>query len=565
MLLRTNQELFVKDAIQALNTHRSTLGIGPTGFGKTVVLSAVIGRMLANSNLKTCVLAHRDELTFQNEEKFKRVNPNISTSIVDGSTKCWDGQVIFAMVQTLALEKNITEAPKIDFLVIDEAHHATASTYQKIIEEFRDRNPDLLLFGVTATPIRNDKGLLKKVFGNICHVIKLQELIKYGYLVPPRTFIIDLGIQKELFNLRKAGVEYDMDEVAELMDCVASNQKVVEEWQKYAGDRKTVVFCSTISHAQNVTIAFREARIKAALITGELNKEERQAIFKQMDNDVIQVIVNVAVLTEGWDYQPISCVVLLRPCSFKGTMIQMVGRGLRTVDHNIYPRVQKQDCIVLDFGTSVLTHGSLEQDINTARKKKDLETERENKICNRCDYPNPPSAKYCELCGDALFTASLLDDEKLVIDDFVMTEVDLLKQSNFWYVDVNSRLKVANSFNAMVVVKKCENKNYIALGTLYDKDTKKVKEVKLLCNHTAKEQALAAANDFMNLNETSDNCFKSKKWLKEEPSEKQRKWLTERYLNKNFSKYEAGCLLAVKFNRHKLNEVSQICNETINL
>ncbi|NPB73705.1 helicase, partial [Shigella sonnei] len=71
----------------------------------------------------------------------------------------------------------------------------------------------------------------------------------------------------------------------------------------------------------------------------------------------IHVIVNVAVLTEGWDHPPTSCVVLLRPSSYKSTMIQMVGRGLRTVDPEEHPGIVKTDCVVLDFGTSSLTHG----------------------------------------------------------------------------------------------------------------------------------------------------------------------------------------------------------------
>ncbi|SMG64241.1 [similarity to] type III restriction enzyme, res subunit, partial [methanotrophic bacterial endosymbiont of Bathymodiolus sp.] len=77
-----------------------------------------------------------------------------------------------------------------------------------------------------------------------------------------------------------------------------------------------------------------------------------------------QVIVNVSVLTEGWDHPPTDCVILLRPSSYKSTLIQMIGRGLRTVDPVEHPNVTKTDCIVLDFGTSTLLHGSLEQDVN---------------------------------------------------------------------------------------------------------------------------------------------------------------------------------------------------------
>ena len=83
-----------------------------------------------------------------------------------------------------------------------------------------------------------------------------------------------------------------------------------------------------------------------------------------LENGDMQVVVNVAVLTEGFDAPPVSCVVLTRPCSFKATMVQMIGRGLRTVDQEEFPGVIKTDCIVMDFGTSVLTHGEIDDSVD---------------------------------------------------------------------------------------------------------------------------------------------------------------------------------------------------------
>jgi superfamily II DNA or RNA helicase len=125
-----------------------------------------------------------------------------------------------------------------------------------------------------------------------------------------------------------------------------------------------VVFCSTVEHAQNVAAAFRAHGITATTVHGEMSDAERKATLGAYAKGRIQVITNVAVLTEGWDHPPTSCVVLLRPSSYKSTMIQMVGRGLRTVNPEEYPGVVKTDCIILDFGTSSLIHGSLEQDVD---------------------------------------------------------------------------------------------------------------------------------------------------------------------------------------------------------
>ncbi len=101
MRLRPRQKTFVERSVAALASRGNTLGVAPTGAGKTIMLSAVTGEMIGDG-AKACVLAHRDELTAQNRAKFQRVVPGISTSVIDATEKSWGGQVAFAMVPTLA-------------------------------------------------------------------------------------------------------------------------------------------------------------------------------------------------------------------------------------------------------------------------------------------------------------------------------------------------------------------------------------------------------------------------------------------------------------------------------
>ena len=154
MLLRPRQKLFVERCVAALDTHANTLGVAPTGAGKTIMLSAVAGKMIGDSGARAAVLAHRDELTAQNREKFARVNPAITTSVVDASGKSWGGRVTFAMVPTLSRSTNLNAMPALDLLVIDEAHHVTADSYRRIIDQALKRNPSCRVFGVSATPNR---------------------------------------------------------------------------------------------------------------------------------------------------------------------------------------------------------------------------------------------------------------------------------------------------------------------------------------------------------------------------------------------------------------------------
>jgi superfamily II DNA or RNA helicase len=180
------------------------------------MLSAVTGALVAGSDAKACVLAHRDELTEQNRAKFTRVNPGVATSVVDAAGKDWAGQVTFAMVPTLARAATLTSMPGLDLLVIDEAHHAVADSYRRIIDRARDANPDCRIFGVTATPNRGDRKGLREVFDNVADQVRLGDLIASGHLVPPRTFIIDVGVQEKLRTVRRLAADYraEMAEIA---------------------------------------------------------------------------------------------------------------------------------------------------------------------------------------------------------------------------------------------------------------------------------------------------------------------------------------------------------------
>ena len=223
MRLRPRQKLFVERSLAALSSHGNTLGIASTGFGKTIALSAVVAGAIDGSDAKACILAHRDELTAQNRDKFGRVNPGLTTSVIDANSKNWSGQATFAMVPTLARPGNLAAMPKLDLLVIDEAHHAVAASYRRIIDRVRDANPDARIFGVTATPNRGDKKGLREVFDNVADQVRLGELIASGHLVPPRTFVIDVGVREKLQKVRKtADFLADMNEMVGLPKAAAA-------------------------------------------------------------------------------------------------------------------------------------------------------------------------------------------------------------------------------------------------------------------------------------------------------------------------------------------------------
>jgi len=546
MILRDRQKVFVDKCLAALKKKQNTLGIAPTGAGKTIMLAAVASKLPQ----PTLVLQHRTELVDQNRDKFRLVNKGVPTSVYTADYKRWAKEgATFAMVQTLV--RNLDDMPPLGSIIVDEAHHSSADSYLKIFDRAKRSNPEMKLFGVTATPQRGDKRGLRGVYDNVADQISLQELIAAGFLVRPRTFVIDLGMQGELGGIKRTG-EFNMEQVEAIMNKRAVNDAVIAKWKEMAGDRPTVVFCSTVAHAIEVSKAFTDSGIKSAVVEGEMSDADRRQALKDFDDGKLQVIVNCAVLTEGWDCQPVSCVILLRPTSFKSTMIQMIGRGLRKVDPELYPGVIKSDCIVLDFGYSLLTHGDLNQAIN-------IDADKPPKECPECNAEMPHSLDFCAVCGyewprlkqarepGAGGGGSEEDYEEL--HEFVMTEVDLLKASPFQWEDMfNGMVTVANGLEAWSVVVNYRGV-WCAIGGC--KET----GIKLLAREQERITALAAADDYLREHGDDDGAKKSKRWLKLPPTDKQLQYLNLSAMSAmGISRYRASCMMTWKFSERGIQK-----------
>jgi superfamily II DNA or RNA helicase len=548
---RPRQKVFVDRCCDALDEHSNTLGVANTGFGKTIALSMVADQRI-NGDKKALVMAHRDELTRQNSDKYRLVNPRTTISFFNAEKKSFRGRVVFSMVQTLSQEQHLKKLPHFDLLVIDECHHAASDSYRRVISRAAEVNSKIEILGVTATPERTDNRGLRHTFTNVADVVTIGEMVRAGHLVPPKAMVVDIGTQAQLQKIRKSHADFDQAEVEAIQNTTYNNDQIVSQWLKLAKDRPTVVFTSTIDHTEDVVDAFRNAGVDAEGVHSRISMGERRETLERFDRGDLQVLVNPMILTEGWDSQVCSCVVLLRESSHKSVVIQMVGRGLRKVDPNIYPGVIKRDCLVLDFGISLLTHGNLEAEI---RLKDDgavgEATEAKKKNCPECKAELPVQTRTCPLCGYE-FKVELIEGYYDEIAELKMIELELINNSPFRWISLwdSEKILIANGFEAWACVASPDGENYFAIGG-------KGKDVQGL-GVFGKNGAVGSADDFMRQNETSRNAKKAAGWQKDPATQKQLDVLSKFGMCRVMTKAEAGAYLTFFFNRKTIERMMGI-------
>lgn len=550
MLLRHYQSGVVTNCLQALKKHGNTLLVSATGTGKTVMLSAIVGHEI-NGHGRALILAHRDELTAQNSATFSRVNPAVSTSYYNANGKSWRGQVTFGMVQTLCGADNLATMPPLDMVVVDECHHVASDSYMRIVGRAKEQNPRVKILGVTATPERSDRRGLRGVFNNVADVVTIGEMVQAGHLVPPRAMVIDIGTQQQLRALKPRAEDYNQAEVEAIQNTRFHNRQIIDKWLELASDRQTVVFCSTIQHAEDVRDAFRDAGIAAEAVHGNIGAKERRETLKGFDSGAFRVLCNPMILTEGWDCPVCSCVVLLRVSSHKSTMIQMIGRGLRKLDPKRYPGQIKKDCVVLDFGISLLSHGDLEADIRLRETRASGEKEEaQKKKCPNCGAEQPVQVRVCPLCGYEYKIALDIIGEYDEQAELRLIEIELINKSPFRWVSLweSDKVLVTNGFEAWAAVCSTDGENYFAIG-----GKGRMAEALTIANRMG---AIASADDFMRQNETSASAKKAARWMVDPASDRQNELINRfGWGGGLMTKVEAGAYLTFAFNRGAIEKI----------
>ena len=310
----------------------------PTGAGKTVIFSHL--PLFKQKSFPMLVLAHRAELLHQAQDKISWSNPHISIEIEQGSNHAGYADVVVASVPTLgrAESNRILKYPKDYFktIVIDEAHHAAAPSYRRIIDYFN--SPFLL--GVTATPQRSDNTRLTDVFDEIVYYKTIQDLIEDGYLCPLVGYRVKTNT--DISGVATHEGDYVQSQLEEAIDNPQRNSAIVAAYNNLVPGSKAIVFCAGVKHAHNVAASFTQSGIATEVILGDTQEDIRKDILQRFKENTLSVIVNVGVLTEGFDEPSVQTIILARPTRSTLLYTQIVGRGTRLYEG-------KTHCTILDI------------------------------------------------------------------------------------------------------------------------------------------------------------------------------------------------------------------------
>lgn len=330
---------YQRDALKAIQTEwesrKSTLLVLPTGTGKTIVFAALIDKLVRAQQARVLVLAHRGELLEQAADKIHRVT-GLNCAIEkaeESAIGSWE-RITVGSVQTLMRESRLERHRRDHYthIIVDEAHHALADSYQRILQYFDDAK----VLGVTATPDRGDQRNLGTYFESLAYQYHIPEAIRDGYLsrISAQTIPLELDISQ----VRSTGGDYNAGDVGHALEPYIN--EIAREISVVANDRKTVIFLPLIQTSKKMQEALIAHGISACEVNGE--SPDRREILSAFDRGDFQALCNSMLLTEGWDCPSVDCIVCLRPTQIRSLYAQIIGRGTR-----IHPG--KKNLLLLDF------------------------------------------------------------------------------------------------------------------------------------------------------------------------------------------------------------------------
>lgn len=341
--IRDYQQKLIDDIRNAFGSgHRRIMSQLATGAGKTVVFAYISGYAVAKGK-RVLILAHTEELVFQASEKLSTLTP-YSVGIVKAGHKP-DYTCPIQVASVLTMVNRLPFHEHFDLIIIDEAHHAPAPTYRKIVENY----PAAKVLGMTATVWRLDKKGFDSDFDTLVQGPSTSWLIDKGYLCDYRIFVPSYSIKTKGLTSNTAG-DYSAHEIELLNDMEKVKLGVMENYRQHAYGKQGIVFAYSVELSQQVAALYTLSGIPAVHLDADTPKGERQKAMEKFKRKEIGVICNYGLFTEGLDVPGLDFVQVLRPTESLNLWLQICGRVLR-------PHQDKDFALILDHTDNWSKHG----------------------------------------------------------------------------------------------------------------------------------------------------------------------------------------------------------------
>ena len=374
--------------------------VAPTGSGKSLIIAHLVKDAMSFPGTRVLVLTHVKELLEQGAAELLTLYPEADIGFYSASLKkkTLRHAITFAGIQSIH-KKAFQMMPPPDLVIVDECHlipRSDNTRYNKFLSDLKLANPGVKIVGLTATPYRLDSGWLHKgegaIFDGIAYDIPIADLMEQGFLAP---VVSKAGARKiDLTNVGHRGGEFIESELAKAASDPELVRETVAEIVEYGAERKAwLIFACGVIHANMLRDEFEALGVEAHVVTGGDGMTERTEKIERFRRGDYRCLINVNVLTTGFNVPHVDLVALVRATESAGLYVQIVGRGTR-----IAPG--KTDCLVLDYGENVIRHGFIDK-VRPKIKGKTEDGTAPCKECPDCKTIQHAAMRNCIECGYA--------------------------------------------------------------------------------------------------------------------------------------------------------------------
>ena len=412
MKLRDYQTTILQKAIDAWKNDGSKNYIinACVASGKSVMLAALAqGLMAANEGFRILMLVPNKELVQQNYDELLSFVGEENVGICSASAGRYDTeqQIIVGTVGTII--KRIYDMKAFNMTNVDECHLVNSEQkgqYRELLEINRQRNHSHICFGWTGTPFRGNGIFLTSgktpLFHEICASVTIRQMLDDGWLCPLKS-VTGKFIEVSSEDMRKTGQDFNLSDIDAAFDDETTQDCVQQMVPAMQGRNSIMVYCSTIAHAERTAAMLAQHTGEGVECVHSKMENDREAAISRFVNHKSRWMVNVAVLTTGFDHPAVDGIVLMRNTSSPVLLIQIAGRGMRRYDQAIGNTKQghkdKIDCLWLDFTDTTSRMGPVDAVTGREAPEKRKKRKASLKMCPACSDELAASARICDSCG----------------------------------------------------------------------------------------------------------------------------------------------------------------------